>query len=108
MSRESELVVVFCAVPDEAAAKKLAKGLIEGRLAACVNAIPGVKSFYRWQGELEVDTEIQLLIKTRSGRFAELAAWITANHPYDVPEIVALPADQVNEDYLAWAVEQTT
>ena len=108
MSRENELLVVFCTVPDDATAEKLAKGLIEERLAACVNAISGVKSFYRWQGKLEVDTEIQLLIKTREGQFDALAAWITANHPYEVPEIVALPADQVSEDYLRWALEQTS
>lgn len=108
MSREDEPVVVLCTVPDEAAAERLAKGLIEERLAACVNAISGMKSYYRWRGKLEVDSEIQLVIKTRRGRFGELAAWITANHPYEVPEIVALPADQVNEDYLRWALEQTT
>lgn len=108
MSRDNELLVVFCTVPDEGTAAKLANGLIEERLAACVNAIPGVKSFYRWQGRLEVDSEIQLVIKTRAGQFDALAAWINANHPYDVPEIVALPADQVNEEYLRWAIEQTT
>lgn len=108
MSGKNELVIVFCTVPDDATAEKLAKGLIEERLAACVNAISGVTSFYRWHGKLEADSEIQLVIKTSSGRFAELAAWITANHPYDVPEVVALPAAHVSEDYLAWAIEQTT
>jgi periplasmic divalent cation tolerance protein len=120
VSAENQLVVILCTVPDEAAAEKLATGLVEERLAACVNAIPGVKSFYRWQGKLEAGTEIQLLIKTRSERFDELAAWISANHPYelaawisanhpyDVPEIVAIPAERVGEAYLAWAVEQTS
>lgn len=108
MSTENELLVVLCTVPNEATAEKLAKGLVEERLAACVNAIPGLSSYYRWQGKLEVDSEIQLLIKTRRGRFDELAAWIQANHPYDVPELVALPAERVSESYLAWAVEQTS
>jgi periplasmic divalent cation tolerance protein len=108
VSAENQLVVILCTVPDEAAAEKLATGLVEERLAACVNAIPGVKSFYRWQGKLEAGTEIQLLIKTRSERFDELAAWISANHPYDVPEIVAIPAERVGEAYLAWAVEHTS
>jgi len=108
VSTENELIVVLCTVPDEATAEKLAKGLVEDRLVACVNAIPGVKSFYRWQGKLETDEEIQLLIKTRKGRFDELAAWIKAHHPYDVPEIVALPAERVSDDYLTWAIEQSS
>ncbi len=108
MSSENHLIVILCTVPDEAAAEKLARGLIEGRLAACVNAIPGVKSFYRWQGKIETDTEIQLVIKTRCERFDELAAWISENHPYDVPEIVAIPAERVSEAYLAWAADQTS
>ena len=108
MSSENHLIVILCTVPDEAAAENLARGLIEGRLAACVNAIPGVKSFYRWQGKIETDTEIQLVIKTRSERFDELAAWISENHPYDVPEIVAIPAERVSEAYRAWAVDQTS
>ena len=108
MSSENHLIVILCTVPDEAAAEKLARGLIEGRLAACVNAIPGVKSFYRWQGKIETDTEIQLVIKTRSERFDELAAWISENHPYDVPESVGIPAERVSEAYLAWAADQTS
>lgn len=102
------LIVILCTVPDEGAAERLAKGLIEERLAACVSAIPGVKSFYRWQGNVETGTEIQLVIKTRAERFDELAAWISANHPYEVPEIVAIPADRVSEAYLAWAVTETS
>ena len=108
MTVEDPLIVVLCTVPDEATAERLAKGLVEERLAACVNAIPGVKSFYRWQGKVETDTETQLLIKTRSERFDELAAWISANHPYDVPELIAIPADRVSDAYLAWAVDQTS
>jgi len=108
VSAENELIVVLCTVPDGPTAEKLAKGLVDERLAACVNAIPGMKSFYRWQEKLETDTEIQLVIKTRRGRFQELAAWIKANHPYEVPEIIAIPAPEVSQDYLAWAVEQTS
>lgn len=108
MGAEDQLIVILCTVPDEATAERLAKGLVEERLAACVNAIPGVKSFYRWQGKVEADTEIQLVIKTAGERFDELTAWISANHPYEVPEIVAIPADRVSDAYFAWAVEQTS
>jgi periplasmic divalent cation tolerance protein len=108
VSADDELLLVLCTVPDEATAQKLAKGLVEERLAACVNAIPGLTSVYRWQGNIEIDTEVQLLIKTRRARFDELAAWIKANHPYDVPEIVAVAAERVSDGYLAWAVAQTS
>ncbi len=108
MSAANELLIVLCTVPDQTSAERLAKGLVEERLAACVNAIPGLKSFYRWQGKVEIDAEIQLLIKTRRGRFDELATWLKVNHPYEVPEIVAVAADRVSDDYLAWAVEQTS
>ena len=107
MSSEHELLVVLCTAPDLAVAENLAKGLVEGRLAACVNVIPGLTSFYRWQGKVEIDSEVQLLIKTRKGLFEEVAAWIEANHPYEVPEIVALRAEQVSDGYLAWALGQT-
>jgi periplasmic divalent cation tolerance protein len=105
---ENELIVVLCTVPDEATAQRLANGLVEERLAACVNSVFGVKSFYRWEGKIAVDSELQLVIKTRRGRFDELTAWIKANHPYEVPEIVAIPVERVSDDYLAWAVEQTS
>jgi len=108
VSADDELVLVLCTVPDEAAARKLATGLVDARLAACVNAIPGLTSVYRWQGNVEIDSEIQLLIKTRRGRFDELAAWIKANHPYDVPEIIAVAAERVSDDYLAWVLKQTS
>lgn len=108
MSAEDQLLVILCTVPDEDTARRIAQGLVEDRLAACVNVIAGVKSFYRWQGTIEVGAELQLLIKTRQGRFDELVAWVNDKHPYEVPEIVAIPAERVSDEYLAWAIEQTT
>lgn len=107
MTAENQLLVVLCTVPDEQVAEQLAAGLVEARLAACVNAISGVKSFYRWEGNLESEAEVQLVIKTRRQRYEALADWIREHHPYDVPEIVALPADQVSESYLAWVIGET-
>ncbi len=103
----SSLIVVLCTAPDEEVAQRLARGLVEARLAACVNAIPGVTSFYRWQGKVESDAEVQLVIKTRPERFAELAEWLHEHHPYEVPEIVALPTEAVSDAYLRWAIEET-
>ncbi len=108
MSAEDPLLVVLCTVPDAEVAERLANGLVESRLAACVNAISGVKSFYRWEGNLESEAEVQLVIKTRQGRYDELAKWIHKNHPYDVPELIALPAASVSESYLAWVIAETT
>jgi periplasmic divalent cation tolerance protein len=104
---ENDLLVILCTAPDGQTAEKLADGLIKDRLAACVNVISGVKSFYRWQGKIETDSEIQLIIKTRRGRLDEVAAWLTENHPYDVPEIIALPTERVSNEYLRWVIEQT-
>ena len=102
----SELIVILCSAPDEAVAERLARGLVEARLAACVNAITGVKSFYRWKGKIESDSEVQLLIKTQPDRFDEIVRWLGEHHPYEVPEIVALPADEVSDAYLQWAITQ--
>jgi len=104
----SDLIVILCTAPDDAVAERLARGLVEERLAACVNAVPGLKSVYRWQGKIEADVEVQLIIKTRHDRFHDVATWLRANHPYDVPEIIALPAEQVSDDYLRWAIEETS
>jgi periplasmic divalent cation tolerance protein len=98
------LIVILCTAPDEATAEKLAQGLVEARLAACVNAIPGVRSFYRWQGKIESDAEVQLVIKTRPERFSEIAKWLEEHHPYEVPEIIALPTEAVSDAYLEWAI----
>jgi len=108
VSAENQLLVILCTVPDQDTAEKLATGLVERRLAACVNVIAAVKSFYRWQGKLEQSPELQLLIKTRRGRFDELVTWLDEHHPYEVPEIVAIPAERVSEAYLAWAIGQTS
>ena len=97
-----DLVVILCTAPDDATAKSLARGLVESRLAACVNAVPGVTSTYRWKGAIET----QLLIKTRRNRFDEVAAWLTEHHPYDVPEIVALSVDAVSEAYGNWLADE--
>lgn len=104
MSSE-ELIVVLCTVPDEATGEKLAGALVEARLAACVNLIPGVRSFYRWKGAIESDAEAQLLIKTRQDLFGRVVSWMDEHHPYDVPEVIAISARLVSEPYRAWAVE---
>lgn len=103
----ADLIVILCTAPDEATAEKLAGALVAARLAACVNLLPGVRSYYRWKGAIESDAEVQLLIKTRQDLFSRVASWLEEHHPYDVPEVVAIPAGSVSAPYRAWALEAT-
>ena len=102
---ETLLVLTNC--PDEATANAIALALVEEKLAACVNILPRVQSVYRWQGAVESASEIPLLIKSTVGRYAELEAAIRARHPYEVPEIIALPITQGLPAYLNWVATET-
>lgn len=95
-------IVVFCSCPDEAVAARLASTLVEEGLAACVNRLAGLRSTYRWDGKLCDDAEVLLLIKTLAGRFEALEARIRALHPYQVPEIIAVPVVAGSTGYLDW------
>ena len=106
---EPALRVVLCnAAPDRAPA--LARALVERRLAACVNLVPGVISVYRWKGVVEEDQETTLLVKTRAELVPALTAAIRELHGYEVPEVVALPlvAGEGNDAYRAWVVAETS
>lgn len=98
-------IVMFCTTPDRGSGEALAKGLVEGRLAACVNVVPGLLSTYRWQGKVEQAEECLLIIKTLAASFEKAKEYIEANHPYEVPEIIALPIVAGNESYLKWLSE---
>lgn len=94
--------IVLCTCPDSESASRLAQGLVENRLAACVNQLPGLTSVYPWQGKIETAGEVLLIIKTRADRFLDLQAYIQANHPYELPEIVAVCVEQGSKAYLDW------
>ncbi len=98
----SELFVILTSCP-AAAADGIATHLVEGQFAACVSALPGALSTYRWNGEVQRDQETLLLIKVPEPALDACIAALEAVHPYEVPEIVALPAARVNASYLAWA-----
>ncbi|MBI2495367.1 MAG: divalent-cation tolerance protein CutA [Candidatus Omnitrophica bacterium] len=98
----AKLLVVLVTCPTRAIARRLASRLIEERLAACVNALPGVESIFRWQGKVERCREILLVIKTTARRFPQLRAAVRNLHPYDVPEIIALPVVAGHTPYLRW------
>ena len=101
------VLLCLCTCPDRDTARTLARALVEARLAACVNLLPGVESVYRWQGAVEEATEVQLLIKTSSGRLAALAARLQTLHPYAVPELIAFEAVGGLPDYLRWVSAET-
>ena len=98
MTNRHIVVLITAATSEEA--ERLMRGLVQEKLAYCVNAIPGIKSAYFWDDAVCVDEEIQLLAKTRSSRFAALEKWICEAHSYDVPEIIALPLVEGSESYL--------
>jgi periplasmic divalent cation tolerance protein len=95
-------LVILCTCPDAESAGRIARALVEERLAACVNRIPGLTSVYRWQDEIHEEGEILLLIKTRRERFEALRARLVALHPYDVPEVIALDITSGHAPYLEW------
>ena len=100
------LVLTNC--PDEESANAIALALVEERLAACVNILPRVQSVYRWQGAVESATEIPLFIKSTATNYPALEAAIRNRHPYQVPEIIALPVERGLPAYLDWIASETT
>jgi periplasmic divalent cation tolerance protein len=94
--------VVLVTVSSETEAQTVARALVEERLAACVNIIPGLTSIYRWDGQICEDRELLLLIKTRAEKIATLCDRIVHLHSYAVPEVIALPIAQGSGRYLAW------
>ncbi|XP_071657119.1 divalent-cation tolerance protein CutA-like isoform X2 [Patagioenas fasciata] len=106
-SDPGDLSAAFVTCPNETVAKELARAMVEKRLAACVNILPHVTSIYSWQGKLEEDGEVLLMIKTRSSRVPALAAFVRSAHPYEVPEVVAVPVTQGNPPYLQWVRDST-
>lgn len=86
-------------------AERLARGLVEARLAACVQRWTGVRSTYRWKGRVEDEPEALLLIKTLAPRIPELESWLLREHPYEVPEFLSIPVDHAEGRYFAWLVE---
>ncbi|KGM56471.1 hypothetical protein N799_04405 [Lysobacter arseniciresistens ZS79] len=93
--------------PDEASARAIAEALVDERLAACVSRLPGVQSTYRWEGAVQHDAEVLLLIKTTADRLDALAARLQVLHPYELPELVAVEAAGGFAPYLAWVAAQT-
>jgi periplasmic divalent cation tolerance protein len=104
----SDHVVAFSTVGRAEDAERIARALVERRLAACVNVLPGVVSVYRWRGDVCRDAELMLVIKTRAERLPELREALLSLHPYELPELVALTIESGHPPYLAWVDESVS
>ncbi|MDE8742903.1 divalent cation tolerance protein CutA [Pectobacterium polaris] len=97
-----DAVVILCTAPDDACAQRLANSLLETRLAACVTLLPGARSLYYWEGKLEQQSEVQMLIKSDTSYQQALLTQLKQQHPYDTPELLVLPVSGGDSDYLTW------
>ena len=100
-------LLVFTNLPDRASAERLADLLLEQRLAACVNILAPCRSVYRWKGTVQHDEEYPMLIKTSAERYGELEQALRQGHPYELPEIIAVPIEQGLPAYLDWVAAET-
>jgi periplasmic divalent cation tolerance protein len=102
VSESNNILLCYCTCPNAESAKHLAEALVGESLAACVNRIPGIQSTYRWKGEVTTDVEELLLIKTTAERFEALKERLLALHPYELPELIAVPVERGLAAYLDW------
>ncbi|MEW6601255.1 MAG: divalent-cation tolerance protein CutA [Nitrospirota bacterium] len=108
MSDQAEKgIVIFITSPNEDEAARIARSLVEAGLAACANIIRNIRSIYTWQGKIQDDAEVLMVVKTKRGLFNEVADMVKRLHSYDVPEIIALPITDGSQDYLDWLNKST-
>lgn len=104
----TDAIVVLITAPGADKAAEIGRALVEERLAACANIVPGVRSIYRWEGKLQDDAEVLMLVKTRAALFEKLRERVVALHPYSVPEVLALPVAAGAQPYLDWIASATS
>ena len=100
-------MLVLTTLPNSDAAAELAKSVVNEKLAACANVLPAVRSIYRWQGKVQDENEVLVLFKTTQEHFERLKARILELHPYEVPEVLAIPVEQGYQAYLDWLAQET-
>lgn len=101
-------IVILVTAPSAEEAERIARQLVERRLVACVNIVAGVRSVFRWQGNVCDEKEVLMVLKSRKDKFEEISTEIKSLHSYDVPEIIALPIIAGSEEYLSWVRTETT
>jgi len=104
----NDLLLVICNTPDKESAHKLARLLLAEKLCACVNILPQIESLYTWEGKLEQANEVTMLIKTTKACYQQLQNTVKTNHPYEIPEIIAVDIADGSPEYLNWIVNSTT
>lgn len=107
MRKQSREVIVFVTASSDKEAGRIGRGVVEAKLAACANILPGIRSIFRWQGKISEEKETLLILKSREALFSDLAKAVKALHSYQVPEIIALPIKQGWPDYLQWIRDVT-
>ncbi len=103
----TDALVVLVTTPSADRAAEIARALVDERLAACGNVVPGLRSIYRWEGKVQDEEEALLVLKTTRARFEALRDRVLALHPYEVPEVIALPVEAGSARYLAWLSDET-
>ncbi len=104
----TDVRTILLSAPDVDTAERLGRALVEERLAACANVVPGVVSVFRWRGEVQREVETLVIVKTVEARVEEVRARVVAMHPYEVPEVLVLPVLGGHEPYLRWVAEEVT
>ncbi len=104
----TEFIVVFITASSEEEAEKIARALLEAKLAACANIVKDVRSIYRWQGKVEDESEVLMIVKSRREIFARLRDVVKSLHSYSVPEVIAMPIIEGSDDYLTWLDRETS
>ena len=103
----TDAIVVLTTLPNAEAAAELGRSVVGEKLAACANILPALRSIYRWQGKIQDDNEVLVLLKTHRRHYERLKARILQLHPYDVPEVISLPVEQGHQAYLDWIARET-
>jgi periplasmic divalent cation tolerance protein len=103
----TDALLVLTTLPNADAAAELAKSVVTEKLAACANLFPALRSIYKWQAKLQDENEVLVLFKTRQEHFERLKARILELHPYEVPEVLAIPVEQGYQGYLDWLARET-
>lgn len=103
-----EALVVYITAPNGEEAARIARSLVEEKLAGCVNIVPGIRSIYSWQGKIEDEAEVLMIVKTRIKLFSRLQERVKELHSYTVPEIIALPIVEGSQEYIDWLREATS
>ncbi len=104
---KNKVLIAFSTCPNPSEGRVLAEGMVQSGLAACVNLVPNLTSVYRWRGQIQSDDECLMIIKTSEGSLSALREWILKRHPYELPELVAVPVADGLPAYLEWVTGQT-